>query len=175
MRDTAAGSHPTVDGLATRARVALRSPPCSASGRYPRTAPPRSTTLGSGERKGKVYDGTSMRDRWRRVGRRRIRWRRIGRLRWRGHWRSRGGRPGCCCVVTPTGNPGQCTTVDDPSECSMHNLYTPGSCNGSSPPGSICSASGVPSGAGGVNGVDGLVFILALAAFRAMRRRFARG
>jgi hypothetical protein len=78
---------------------------------------------------------------------------------------------GCCCVVPATGDPGQCRSVGDPSECSLYNQYSDGQCNPA--PGPICSASGVPFGAGGLNGVEVFVLLLALGACRAMRRRFA--
>jgi hypothetical protein len=64
--------------------------------------------------------------------------------------------------------------VADPSECGAYHEYTPGACNGSGGGGSGgCSASGVYPSAGGMVGVAVFVPFLALAALRAIRRRFA--
>ena len=76
---------------------------------------------------------------------------------------------GCCCSVDVEGH--MHCTVGDPNACPPYTTNTPGACGGSVVGG--CSASGVPSGAGGATGVEGFVLLLALAAFHAMRRRFA--
>jgi MYXO-CTERM domain-containing protein len=57
--------------------------------------------------------------------------------------------------------------------CGPYTTNTPGACDTGTGAGGGCSASGVHSGAGNMNAVQVLVVLLALAAFRTMRRRFA--
>jgi hypothetical protein len=80
----------------------------------------------------------------------------------------------CCCTVPVVeGSIMSCQVVASPV-CPPYTTDYPGACDSSPPPpgtGKSCFASVVPSGAGGLDAA--FVLLLALAAFRARRRRFA--
>ena len=79
----------------------------------------------------------------------------------------------CCCTVPVEGSMMSCQVVASPT-CPPYTTDFPGACD-SSPPSSgnskSCFASVVPSGAGGMDAA--FVLLLALAALRTVRRRFA--
>lgn len=76
----------------------------------------------------------------------------------------------CCCTVPSDGSYVSCSLVGS-SDCPPYTTNSPGQCTDPPPPDRGCSASGAYSGAGGM--VEVLVLLLALAAFHAVRRRFA--
>ena len=76
----------------------------------------------------------------------------------------------CCCTVPTDGSYVSCSLVGS-SDCPPYTTSSPGQCTDPPPPDRGCSASGVYSGAGGT--VEVAVLLLALATFRAARRRFA--
>jgi MYXO-CTERM domain-containing protein len=76
----------------------------------------------------------------------------------------------CCCSGGPDGSMMSCSPAPSPADCPPYTTNTPGAC-GSDTGAGHCSSSNVGSGAGGA--VEVFVLLLALAAFRAIRRRFA--
>jgi len=72
-------------------------------------------------------------------------------------------------MVLPDGTAYNCSYAASNADCGPYQVFLQDAC---SPPSGGCSASGVPSGAGGVDG-EVFVILLALAAAGAMRRRFA--
>ncbi|MFT3775148.1 MAG: hypothetical protein QM820_58115 [Minicystis sp.] len=75
----------------------------------------------------------------------------------------------CCCTAGPDGSMMSCGPASG-SDCPPYTTNTPGACGADTPTGG-CSTTSVHSSAGGA--VEVFVLLLALAAFRAMRRRFA--
>lgn len=80
----------------------------------------------------------------------------------------------CCCPQSVNGSPVQCS-VPPNGQCPPYTAQMDGACGSTSGGGTEtgCSASGVRSGAGGVDAMEVFVILLALAALGAMRRRFA--
>jgi|HubBroStandDraft_6_1064221.scaffolds.fasta_scaffold264562_2 hypothetical protein len=80
----------------------------------------------------------------------------------------------CCCPSALPGTPVSCTKYG--GDCPPYTTNSPGACPDTGTGITcLCSASGVGSAAGGANAAEMFVLFLALAlaAFRAMRRRFA--
>jgi hypothetical protein len=75
----------------------------------------------------------------------------------------------CCCAIAPDGT----MSCGWSGDCPPYTTNTPDACGSPVTSTGACSTSGVRPGAGSANVGDGLVLLLALAAFRVLARRFA--